>query len=173
MKKVTKQPLSPAVFFDRDGVLNVDKAYLYKIEELEWIDGAKAAVAYLTQKGYRIFVVTNQSGIARGYYSVDAMHQLHQVMTAELAEAGGKVEKFYYCPHLPTGTVAEYAIACTCRKPQPGLLLQAFQEYQLDKEQSFLIGDKDRDVASAVAAGIKGYLYTGGNLLTFVCSIVG
>lgn len=157
-----------AVFFDRDGVLNVDKAYLYKIEELEWVDGAVEAVAYLTRLGYLVFVVTNQSGIARGYYTVAEMEMLHRHMAAEIAAGGGKIEKFYYCPHLPTGTVTEYAVDCDCRKPKPGLILQALQEYAVDMEKSFLIGDKKRDVEAAEAAGIKGYLFEQGDLLDFV-----
>ena len=161
-----------AVFFDRDGVLNVDKDYLHEIEELEWVEGAKEAVVYLTKKGYTIFVVTNQSGIARGYYTVDAMHRLHEHMAKELAAAGGKVTKFYYCPHLPNGKVPEYAVECDCRKPKPGLLIQAMTEYAIDKDKSFLIGDKRRDIDSATAAGIKGYLYESGNLLEFVKKII-
>lgn len=162
-----------AAFFDRDGVLNVDKSYLYKIEDLEWIDGAEEALAYLTQQGYTVFVVTNQSGIARGYYTVDDMNKLHEFMAQQVAAAGGKIEKFYYCPHLPEGKIAEYAVECDCRKPKPGLILRAFEEYDIDKDAAFLIGDKPRDVESAEAAGIKGYLFSGGNLLNFVKEIVG
>ena len=162
-----------AAFFDRDGVLNVDKSYLYKIEDFEWIDGAKEALAYLTQQGYTVFVVTNQSGIARGYYTVDDMDKLHDFMAQQVAAAGGKIEKFYYCPHLPEGKIAEYAVECDCRKPKPGLILRAFEEYDIDKDAAFLIGDKPRDVESAEAAGIKGYLFSGGNLLNFVKEIVG
>lgn len=162
-----------AAFFDRDGVLNVDKSYLYKIEDLEWIDGAKEALAYLAQHGYSVFVVTNQSGIARGYYTVDDMNKLHEFMAQQVAAAGGKIEKFYYCPHLPEGKIAEYAVECDCRKPKPGLILRAFEEYDIDKDAAFLIGDKPRDVESAEAAGIKGYLFSGGNLLNFVKEIVG
>lgn len=161
-----------AVFFDRDGVLNVDVAYLYKIEDLRWIDGAREAVAYLTQLGYTIFVVTNQSGIARGYYTVEQMNELHAYMQREIAAAGGKIEKIYYCPHHPEGSVPEYTGVCDCRKPKPGMLLQALADYDIDKEQSFLVGDSKRDVEAAEAAGVKGYLYTGGNLLDFVKNIV-
>ena len=163
---------SKAVFFDRDGVLNVDKEYLHSIEELEWVDGAKESVAYLTKNGYTVFVVTNQSGIARGYYEVEDMQHLHEHMAAEIAAAGGKITKFYYCPHLPNGKVAKYAIECDCRKPKPGLLLQAMSEYHICKENSFLIGDKRRDIESAEAAGIRGYLYENGNLLEFVKRII-
>ena len=161
-----------AVFFDRDGVLNVDVAYLYKIEDLRWIEGAREAVAYLSQLGYKIFIVTNQSGIARGYYTVEQMNELHAYMQSEIAAAGGNIEKIYYCPHHPEGSVPEYTGVCDCRKPKPGMLLQALAEYYIDKEQSFLVGDSKRDVEAAEAAGVKGYLYTGGNLLDFVKNIV-
>ncbi len=161
-----------AVFFDRDGVLNEDVAYLYKIEDLRWVEGAREAVAYLTQLGYKIFIVTNQSGIARGYYTVEQMQQLHEYMQREFAACGGKIEKIYYCPHHPEGSVAEYTCVCSCRKPKPGMLLQAMAEYAIDKEQSFLIGDSKRDVEAAEAADIRGYLFTGGNLLNFIKSIL-
>lgn len=164
---------SKAVFFDRDGVLNVDVAYLYKIEDLRWIEGAREAVAYLTQQGYKIFIVTNQSGIARGYYTVEQMERLHSYMQQEIAAYGGRIDRIYYCPHHPEGSVAQYSCTCSCRKPKPGMLLQAFAEYDIDKEQSFLIGDGKRDVEAAEAAGVKGYLFTGGNLLDFVKKIVG
>ena len=169
---VTTFMKAKAVFFDRDGVLNVDVAYLYKIEDLRWIDGAREAVAYLTQLGYKIFIVTNQSGIARGYYTVEQMDELHEYMQREIIAAGGKIEKIYYCPHHPEGSVPEYTGVCDCRKPKPGMLLQALAEYDIDKEQSFLVGDSKRDVEAAEAAGVEGYLYTGGNLLDFVKNIV-
>ena len=161
-----------AVFFDRDGVLNVDVDYLYKISDLRWIEGAREAVAYLTKLGYKIFVVTNQSGIARGYYTVAQMQELHDFMQQEIAACGGKIAKIYYCPHHKEGKVAEFAHECDCRKPKPGMLKQAFEEYALDKEQCFLIGDGARDVEAAEAAGIKGYLFKGGNLLDFVKTIL-
>ena len=161
-----------AVFLDRDGVLNVDVAYLYKVSDLRWIDGAKEALAYLNTQGYKLFVVTNQSGIARGYYTVDDMNTLHNHMQAELNQCGAKIEKFYYCPHHPKGALPEYTMECSCRKPQPGMILRAFAEYDIDKAQSFLIGDKDSDLEAAANAGIEGYKFTGGNLLEFVKNIL-
>ena len=161
-----------AVFFDRDGVLNVDVDYLYRIEDLVWVDGAREALAYLSKLGYKIFVVTNQSGVARGYYTIEDMNKLHAHMASELEKCGAKVEKFYYCPHHKEGKIVEYAIDCDCRKPKPGMLLQAFAENDLDKEVCFLIGDSKRDVEAAVNAGIKGYLFQGGSLLDFVKNIV-
>lgn len=161
-----------AIFFDRDGVLNTDKGYLYKIEDLEWVEGALQALAYAREQGYLVFVVTNQSGIARGYYTVQDMQKLHEYMQKVAQKNGGRIEKIYYCPHLKEGTVAEYAIDCDCRKPKPGLILKACKEYDIDLEASLLIGDKQRDVESAEAAGIKGYLFEQGSLLDFVKQII-
>ena len=93
-------------------------------------------------------------------------------MQREIAAAGGKIEKIYYCPHHPEGSVPEYTGVCDCRKPKPGMLLRALAEYDIDKEQSFLVGDSKRDVEAAEAADVKGYLFTGGNLLDFVKNIV-
>lgn len=161
-----------AVFLDRDGVLNVDVDYLYKIDDFQWVDEAPEALVYLVKQGYHLFVVTNQSGIARGYYTVDDMQKLHAHMQQELQKYGAQIERFYYCPHHKEGKIAEYAIECDCRKPKPGMLLQAMAEYAIDKEQSFLIGDSKRDIEAAQAAGIKGYLFTGGSLLQFVQNII-
>lgn len=162
-----------AVFLDRDGVLNIDNGYLFRIADIQWVAGAKEAVGYLTHLGYKIFVVTNQSGIARGYYTHEDVHLLHDYMNSEFAKVGGKVSKFYYCPHHPTkGIIPEYSCECACRKPKPGMLLQAIKEYGIDCTQSFLIGDKETDLEAAKAAGVHGYLFTEDNLLTFVKKIV-
>lgn len=161
-----------AVFLDRDGVLNVDVAYLYRIEDLQWVEGAKDALAYLSKQGYKLFVVTNQSGIARGYYTVSEMQALHEHMQQELQPLQVKIEKFFYCPHYKDGKVAEFACDCDCRKPKPGMLMQAFAEYELDKASCFMIGDKDSDLEAAAGAGIKGYKFTGGSLLDFVKNIL-
>ena len=151
-----------AVFFDRDGVLNVDVAYLYKIEDLRWIDGAREAVAYLTQLGYKIFIVTNQSGIARGYYTVEQMNELHAYMQREITAAGGKIEKIYYCPHHPEGSVPEYTGVCDCRKPKPGMLLQAARDWEIDLSRSVLVGDQPSDIEAATRAGAGAAFLLGG-----------
>ncbi len=162
-----------AVFFDRDGVLNLDKGYTYKIQDLEWMPGARETVAYLTKLGYKIFVVTNQSGIARGFYGPEDVHKLHSYMQEAFKKAGGEITKFYYCPHHPTkGIIPELTVKCNCRKPAPGMILQAFKEYDLDKTGSFMIGDMPKDMEAAKAAGLPGYLFKGGNLLHFVENIV-
>ena len=158
----------PAVFFDRDGVLNVDKEYIYRQEDFTWVDGAIDAIKLLNDMDYYVFVITNQSGVARGYYTEDDVIKLHSWMNEELKKSGAMIHGFYYCPHLPEAAIEKYRIQCECRKPAPGMILQAMNEWPVDKEKSFLIGDSGRDVEAAENAGIKGYLFEGGNLLTFL-----
>jgi D-glycero-D-manno-heptose 1,7-bisphosphate phosphatase len=146
----------PAAFLDRDGVLNVDRGYTHKPEQLEWIDGAPEAVRLLNEAGYYVLVITNQSGIARGFYDEAAVKSLHLHMQDGLAARGAHVDAFYYCPHHPEGTVKSFAIRCRCRKPKPGMLEQAAREWPIDLGSSFLIGDKDDDIAAAAAFNIRG-----------------
>lgn len=161
-----------AVLFDRDGTLNVDVNYLYKREDFRWLPEVPEALAWLQQQGYDIYVITNQSGIARGYFQLQDMLDLHQYMNSELKSFGVQIKKFYYCPHLKDGSVKEYAVECQCRKPKPGLVLQCLRENNLLPENCFMVGDKPRDVECAEAAGVKGYLYEGGSMLEFVKDIV-
>jgi D-glycero-D-manno-heptose 1,7-bisphosphate phosphatase len=149
----------PAAFLDRDGVLNIDHGYAHRLDQLEWIEGAPAAVRLLNESGYFVFVATNQSGIARGYYDEAAVDRFHTHMQAALRAQGAHVDGFYYCPHHPDGSVANYAVACRCRKPGTGLLEQAAQEWPLDLSRSFLIGDKTSDLKAAADFGIDGILF--------------
>lgn len=161
-----------AVFFDRDGVLNVDKGYLGHIKDFEWIEGALRALEYLTDLGYAIIVVTNQSGVARGYYTEEDVKILHRWMCREVRRAGGIITAVYYCPYLEGAPLAQYNRKSTWRKPAPGMVLQAAADYDLDLSQSFMIGDMPRDVACGENAGMHGYLFTGGRLDVFVRSII-
>jgi D-glycero-D-manno-heptose 1,7-bisphosphate phosphatase len=146
----------PAAFLDRDGVLNIDRGYVYRADQLEWIAGAFAAVRLLNEAGLYVLVVTNQSGVARGFYDEAAVRQFHAHMQAELARHGACVDAFYYCPHHPAGTVERYAVSCACRKPGIGLFEQAARDWPIDLNRSFLIGDKDSDMAAAAALKIRG-----------------
>jgi D-glycero-D-manno-heptose 1,7-bisphosphate phosphatase len=157
-----------AAFLDRDGVLNLDRGYVHTIEQFEWIEGAREAIALLRASGYLTVLVTNQSGIARDYYDEAALHRLQQHLQEELARFGTKLDAWYFCPHLPDATRVEYRVNCECRKPKPGMLLRAAQEHQIDLGASLLIGDKESDLAAARAAGARGFLFRGGNLLVFV-----
>lgn len=146
----------PAAFLDRDGVLNVDHGYTHRPDQLEWIAGAPEAVRLLNEAGYYVFVITNQSGVARGYYQEAVVHRFHAAMQDALKAQGAHIDAFYYCPHHPDGTVKELAVHCRCRKPEPGMLEQAAREWPIDLGQSFLIGDKDDDMAAAAAFNIRG-----------------
>lgn len=157
-----------AVFFDRDGVLNVDSGYLHSMDQLQWIDGARETIAWLTGEGWLTFVVTNQSGVARGYYSEQDVRNLHLEMNKAFKQYGGRITEFYYCPHLPGAIVSRYNKVCSCRKPAPGMILEAMQKYGLSTERCFLFGDGERDIEAAQRAGIRGFLFRGGNLESFV-----
>lgn len=157
-----------AAFLDRDGVLNVDHGYICSVDRLDWIDGAREAVARLKESGYLVLVVTNQSGVARGLYRESDVETLHREMDRQIREVGGQVDAFSYCPHHPDADHSPYKIACTCRKPAPGMLIALADRYRIDKAASFLIGDKPSDLAAAAAADVAGYLFSGGSLLNFV-----
>jgi D-glycero-D-manno-heptose 1,7-bisphosphate phosphatase len=148
--------LRPAAFLDRDGVLNVDRGYVHRPEQLEWIAGAPESVRLLNDAGYYVLVITNQSGVARGFFDEAAVISFHAHMQHALAEKGAHVDAFYYCPHHPEGMVKSFAMACSCRKPRPGMLERATREWPIDKRESFLIGDKDDDLAAAAAFNVRG-----------------
>ncbi|MBR1697736.1 MAG: D-glycero-beta-D-manno-heptose 1,7-bisphosphate 7-phosphatase [Anaerovibrio sp.] len=156
--------MNKAVFFDRDGTLNEEVHYLHKIEDFKWIEGAIDAIKYCNDNGYLAIVITNQSGVARGYYPESDIMKLYDWMNDDLAKHGAHLDGIYYCPHHPTGTVKEYAIECDCRKPKPGMLFKAQKDHNIDLKSSYLIGDGVRDVECAEAAGVKGIRYRGGNL---------
>jgi D-glycero-D-manno-heptose 1,7-bisphosphate phosphatase len=143
----------PAVFLDRDGTLNVEKNYLHRIEDFEFIPGAFEAVRGLNRAGFRVFVVTNQSGVARGYFDLGDVERLHRHIVDRLAENGGRIDGFYVCPHHPTEGKGDYKLTCTCRKGAPGLLLKAAEEHHLDLSRSFMIGDKEADIEAGERAG--------------------
>ena len=159
-------------FFDRDGVLNKDVHYLYRPEDVQWVPGAKEAVAELTRQGYAVIIVTNQSGVARGYYTEADVQALHAWMKREFAAAGGKITDIYYCPYLAGAAVPAYDKDSDWRKPAPGMVLQAAQDHHIDLSRSFLVGDKESDLACAAAAGVQGYLFSKGRLDDLVHSII-
>lgn len=160
------------LFLDRDGVINVDTGYLHDVKDLQWELGIMEALAYAHSKGYTLIVVTNQSGVARGYYTEDDVHRLHAHMADVLADHGAPIERFYYCPHHPEGTILAYTKVCQCRKPAPGMIEQACNDYDVDRTVSVLIGDSQRDVQAAQAAGIRGVLYEGGGLWPWIQTVL-
>jgi len=143
-----------AAFIDRDGVINVEHNYVHRIEDFELIDGVAEGLQALAAAGYDLIVITNQAGIARGFYTEADMERLHAHMRSELVARGVRIDAIYHCPHHPQGTVAAYAVSCDCRKPAPGMLLQAARERGIDLSQSVLVGDKISDIEAGRAAGV-------------------
>ena len=139
----------PALFLDRDGVINVDHNYVYRVEDFEWIEGARETIARFNAMDWLVFVVTNQSGIARGYYTEEQMQTLHDWITVELAAAGAHIDRIYHCPFHEEGTIARYTRDSYDRKPKPGMLIRAMTDFPVIKERSFLIGDKQADLDAA------------------------
>ena len=157
-----------ALFLDRDGVLNIDHGHVGTRDRFEWIPGALDAIRCATQAGWHVFVVTNQSGVARGYYDEAAVAALLDWMADEARRAGGTIDDTRYCPFHEDAVVDAYRRASDWRKPAPGMLLDLMRAWELDPARCAMVGDQPTDMAAAAAAGISGHLFTGGNLLDFV-----
>lgn len=147
-----------AVFLDRDGVINVEKGYLHQVADFEFLPGVPQALRLLKEAGFLLIVVTNQSGVARGYYSLEAVDKLHQHLQHELLAHGVAIDGFYICPHHPDHGLGEYTVDCSCRKPLPGMLEQAVSDFSLDPAGSYLVGDKLSDTTAGRAVGCRCFL---------------
>lgn len=147
--------MNKAVFIDRDGTLIEDKGYLGDPEKVVLLEGAGEALRRLREAGYRIVLVTNQSGVARGYYPEDAVGEVHERMCRLLEAEGGQIDAIYYCPYHPKGTVERYAVDSPLRKPSPGMLLEAARDLDIDLKKSWMIGDGFRDVIAGRRAGCR------------------
>ncbi|WP_198783158.1 D-glycero-beta-D-manno-heptose 1,7-bisphosphate 7-phosphatase [Shewanella putrefaciens] len=143
-----------AVFLDRDGVINKDHGYVHQVDDFEYIEGVFEACLALKQMGYKLVVVTNQSGIARGMYSEDQFHSLTEWMDWNFADKGVELDGIYYCPHHAEKGIGEYKVDCDCRKPKPGMLNDAAKFLKIDLPQSVMVGDKAEDMQAAKAAGV-------------------
>ncbi len=162
----------PAAFLDRDGVLNEDIGYLHKVKDFRWMPGAREAVSLLNKAGYWVFVITNQAGVARGYYEERDIAVLHDWIKGELADFGARIDAFAYCPHHPDGAVVAYRRACRCRKPGPGMIEDLTAAWPVDMSRSFVVGDKLSDLEAGEAMGLSGYHYTTGRLDDLVTGIL-
>ena len=150
-----------ATFFDRDGVLNIDRGYTHEIQTYEWLPGAREAIRFVNDRGLYAFVVTNQSGVARGLYTEEDVRRLHAHMQRDLLASGAHIDDFRYCPHHPEAKIEAYRKPCDWRKPKPGMIRDLLAHWPVDLERSALFGDKDSDLAAAAAAGVKGFLADG------------
>lgn len=150
--------MKKAVFLDRDGTINVEKNYLYKIEEFEFLPGVIEGLKRFKMAGYLLIVLTNQSGIARGYYTENQYRILEKWMLNTLEKQRVVIDKVYYCPHLPDAEVEKYRKVCTCRKPGLGMFERAIQECKIDVSSSICVGDKMRDLALCENGITRGYL---------------
>ena len=154
MIRMKGKRMNKAIFLDRDGTLNIDYGYVHEIDHFKFIDGAIDALRELKKLGYMLVLVTNQSGIARGYFSEEQFLQLTEWMDWSLAEQDVDLDGIYYCPHHPEGK-GEYKEDCDCRKPKPGMLLQAIKELKIDPTQSIMVGDKVEDLKAGIGAKVK------------------
>lgn len=158
--------MKKAAFLDRDGVINIDKGYVYRWRDFEFVPGAIDAMKTLKNLGFEIIVVTNQSGIARGYYSENDFFNLSSSILNFLASEGVQIAGIYYCPHHTDGLIKRFAIACNCRKPSPGMLLKAKDDHNIDFSASILVGDKSSDILAARNAGVgKAFMVASDNYL--------
>jgi D-glycero-D-manno-heptose 1,7-bisphosphate phosphatase len=158
------EKLNKAVFLDRDGVINRNSGYVFQITKFIWLKNVKKAIKLLNKENYKIFVITNQSGVARGFFSEKDVENLHNWMNLELNKINAKIDDFFYCPFHPKVGLKKYKRVSIFRKPSPGMVLKAIRMYKIDVNQSFMIGDKKTDEICAKKSKIKFY-YKKNNLL--------
>ena len=166
-------PRAGLAILDRDGVLNLDLGYAHRPDQLVLVDGAAKAVRRLNDAGWAVAAITNQSGVARGLFDEAQIGLFHAAMDAALAASGARIDAWYYCPFHPDAVVPAYRHADhPDRKPNPGMVLRALADFAMPPERAFLVGDQASDIEAARRAGVRGYLFEGGDLDAFVAEVL-
>ena len=158
-------------FFDRDGVLNIssiNNGYIGYKKDFKWVPGAKKALKYVQNLGYKIVIVTNQSGVARGYFSIRDVYILHRYIKSSLAKIGVKIDGIFFCPFHEDGVIPKYKKKSNLRKPNNGMFLNVKKKWRIDMDNSFMVGDQKTDMEFAQKSKIKGYLFKERNLFNFL-----
>ncbi len=150
--------MDKVVFLDRDGTINEEVHYLHRPEDLHILPGAAEGIRLLKEAGFKTVVVTNQAGVARGYYTCEDVEALHRYLNQELEKTGGHIDAFYYCPHHPVHGIGIYKKACRCRKPGIGMYEMAERDFAVDKAHSYMIGDKRLDIEAGHNYGVESIL---------------
>ena len=166
MKKKTK-----IAFLDRDGVINsskINRGYIGKVRDFKWLKGSKKAIKYLKLKKFKVVIVTNQSGIARGYFSLKDLYKINRHIVSELKKIGTKVDKIVFCPYHVDGIIKKYKKKSNLRKPNIGMFEKINKIWKVDKQKSFMIGDQLTDMQFAKKAGIKGHLFNSDDLYRYI-----
>lgn len=150
--------MNASIFLDRDGVVVEEINYLSSVEDVVLMEGAGDAISKLKEAGFIVIVITNQSGVARGYFSEEKVQEINDYIKRELGKRGGRIDKFYYCPHHPSFGRGKYRKECNCRKPKIGMIEEAVRDFNIDLQKSYLIGDKLSDIKAGLTAGCKSIL---------------
>ncbi|MEG0192578.1 MAG: HAD family hydrolase [Stenotrophomonas sp.] len=161
---VARRPGAPVLFLDRDGVINVNHGYVHTAERTEWVAGILPLLGDAARLGYQVVVATNQAGIARGLYSVDNFTAYTHWQHHQLLQAGAPLLGTWFCPHHPKAGLGEFKIDCLCRKPGPGMLLKAIEQFSLDPAQAMFVGDKISDMQAGATAGLGKLLLIEGDV---------
>ncbi len=154
-----------AVFLDRDGTIIEDVGYPHERSKIKFLPGVSKAIKLLNENGFKVIVITNQAGVARGYFTEETVREINRYVQESLAKQGAFIDMIYYCPHHIEGIIEEYSKECYCRKPNPGMIEQAVLEFGIDLKNSFVIGDKISDIEAGQRAGCKTILLAGENHL--------